>query len=142
MESYNLTSWSHTTGDCISTACERNYLNLVTLIHMILIALRPLQEGQEITGGYSWILMICTGQRSEASCAHAVRSSVGVPSPILPLIRYFSMIRLNESSGSCSKNPGQVSQHEPQLTQLARSIITFTGILLDIWCIIKPIQYR
>ena len=43
------------------------------------------------------------------------------------------MIRLNESSGSCSNNFGHVSQHDPQLTQVARSIITFTGILLDYW---------
>jgi hypothetical protein len=88
------------------------------------------------------MLMICTGQRSDASFAHAVRSPVGVPSALLPLIRYFSIIRLNESSGSCSNNPGQVSQHDPQLTQVARSIITFTGTLLDYWCIVKPIQYR
>jgi hypothetical protein len=43
------------------------------------------------------------------------------------------MIRLNESSGSCSNNFGHVSQHDPQLTQVARSIITFTGIHLDYW---------
>ena len=71
------------------------------------------------------MLMICTGQRSDASCAQASRSSVGVPSAIFPLIRYFSMIRLNESTGSCSNNPGQASQHVPQLTQVARSIVTF-----------------
>jgi hypothetical protein len=43
------------------------------------------------------------------------------------------MILLNESSGSCSNNLGHVSQHDPQLTQVARSIITFTGIHLDYW---------
>jgi hypothetical protein len=43
------------------------------------------------------------------------------------------MIRLNESSGSCSNNFGHVSQHDPQLTQVARSIITFTGIHLAYW---------
>jgi hypothetical protein len=80
--------------------------------------------------GYALILIICTGQRSEASCAHASRSSGKVPSAMLPSIRYFSMIRLNESSGSCSNNPGQVSQHEPQLTHVARSIINFTSVLL------------
>ena len=73
--------------------------------------------------------MICTGQRSKASCAHASRSSGKVPSAMLPSIRYFSMIRLNESSGSCSNNPGQVSQHEPQLTHVARSKINFTSVL-------------
>jgi hypothetical protein len=78
------------------------------------------------SGVHSLILMICTGQRSTASFAHGTRSSVGIPSAILPLIRNFSMIRLNESSGSCSNNPGQVSQQEPQLTHVARSIITFT----------------
>jgi hypothetical protein len=83
------------------------------------------------SGFYSLILMICTGQRSAASFAQGTRSSVGIPSAILPLIRYFSMIRLNESSGSCSNNPGQVSQQDPQLTQVARSIITFTDVLLD-----------
>ena len=75
--------------------------------------------------------MICTGQRSAASFAQGTRSSVGIPSAIFPLIRYFSMIRLNESSGSCSNNPVQVSQQDPQLTQVTRSIITFTDVLLD-----------
>jgi peptide methionine sulfoxide reductase MsrB len=58
---------------------------------------------------------------------------------MLSLIRYFSMIRLNESSGSCSNNVGHVSQHEPQLTQVARSIITFTAIHPDYRFIVKPI---
>jgi hypothetical protein len=56
------------------------------------------------------------------------------------LIRYFSIIRLNRSSGSCSNNVGHVSQHDPQLTHVARSIITFTLIHLDYRFIVKPKQ--
>ena len=43
------------------------------------------------------MLMICTGQKSDASSAQAARSSLGVPSALLPFIRYFSMIRLHRS---------------------------------------------
>jgi hypothetical protein len=78
----------------------------------------------------SLMAMIWTGQRSDASRAQASRSSVGVPSAILPSIRYFSTILLNESSGSSSNNPGHASQHEPQLTQVDRSIFTFIVISL------------
>lgn len=93
-----------------------------------------------IIPSYSCILMICTGQRSAASRAQAARSSGGFPSAMLPLMRYFSIIWLNESSGSCSNNPGHASQHEPQLTQVMRSITTFTNILPDSWCIVIPKQ--
>jgi hypothetical protein len=37
----------------------------------------------------------------------------------------------------CSNNTGQGSQHDPQLPHVARSIITFTGILPDNWGIAK-----
>ena len=71
------------------------------------------------------MLMIWTGQRSAASRAQDSSSAAGVPSAIFPSSRNFSMTRLNESSGSCSKKPGHASQQEPQLTQVDRSIVTF-----------------
>lgn len=71
------------------------------------------------------IPIICTGQRSAASRTQTSRSGVGWPSPIFPSSRYCSITWLNESSGFCSKKPGQVSQQEPQLTHVSRSILTF-----------------
>jgi hypothetical protein len=73
----------------------------------------------------SSILMIETGQRSTASRAHASSSLVIEPSAMLPLSRNFLIIWLKVSSGFSSNNPGQVSEHVPQLVQFARSIITF-----------------
>jgi hypothetical protein len=74
--------------------------------------------------------MICTGQRSTASRVQSFRSAGGLPCPISPLNLNFSITWLNESSGFCSKKPGQVSQQDPQLMQVGRSMITFTIFLL------------
>src|SRR5271157_3573230 len=63
-------------------------------------------------------------------------SSGGLPSATESPARYFSVIRLNESPGSCSKKPGQVSQHDPQLTQANRSIFT----IMDIFSVL--VHYR
>ena len=71
------------------------------------------------------MLIICTGQRSAAFRAQGSSSAGGRPSPVFPSRRYCSTTWLNESSGFCSKNPGQVSQQEPQLTHVPRSILTF-----------------
>jgi len=76
----------------------------------------------------SSILMICTGQRSTASRAQSFISAGGLPWAISPLNLNFSITWLNESSGFCSKKPGQVSQQDPQLMQLERSIMTFMDI--------------
>ncbi len=53
-----------------------------------------------------------------------------MPCAISSLSRNFSITWLNESSGFCSKKPGQVSQQDPQLTHVERSILTFIGIRL------------
>lgn len=74
----------------------------------------------------SLMLMICTGQSSAASLVHSSSSADGIPSPMLPLLRNFSVIWLNESSGLSSKKSGQASQQDPQLTQVVRSMVTFT----------------
>lgn len=50
---------------------------------------------------------------------------------MLPLLRNFPVIWLNESSGFSSNNPGHAPRQDPQLTQVTRSIVTFMNITAD-----------
>jgi hypothetical protein len=75
------------------------------------------------------IRMICTGQRSAASCAQQQRQSGTIPSARSPLNLYSSTSCENESQGFWSKSSGQIFQHAPQLTQAPRSIETFNSVI-------------
>ncbi len=69
--------------------------------------------------------MTWTGQESAASCTLSRSSAGASPSAGLPPVWYFAVTWLQLSVGFCSKNSGQMVQHDSQLMHSSLVIVTF-----------------